>query len=211
MHKCRSSASAGDGSEFWKNSVTCIRFVVLHALMCTHMLPAYSRTNYEAIHIHWCARTHAKTDLYIRSMIVFRIVSDTRCAWFFVSSRGNESCSDARHLHNAIYVREWKCLYTQIQAEICTYNRVHRPKYLHACNTHMHTRTYICVYIHIHACMHTYIHAHTHTHQVCPDCESVICLCPACSTPTVIPKEGRSGGDSLPPYPLSCPNCSHVL
>ena len=52
MHKCRSSASAGDGSEFWKNSVTCIRCVVLHARMCTHMLPAYSRTNYEAIHIH---------------------------------------------------------------------------------------------------------------------------------------------------------------
>jgi len=46
-------------------------------------------------------------------------------------------------------------------------------------------------------------------YTVCQDCEKVLCICPACTTPISLPKGSHIKGDSAKNY--ACPNCSHWL
>mmetsp|Transcript_49206 Transcript_49206/g.154446 ORF Transcript_49206/g.154446 Transcript_49206/m.154446 type:complete len:200 (-) Transcript_49206:43-642(-) len=46
-------------------------------------------------------------------------------------------------------------------------------------------------------------------YTVCQDCEKVLCICPACTTPISLPKGSHVKGESAKSY--ACPNCSHWL
>ena len=51
-----------------------------------------------------------------------------------------------------------------------------------------------------------------YVYNACPDCEKVLCLCPACATPVVFPHDPASEIAAVAPPPaFACPNCSHVL